>query len=446
MFEREALMKKREIVIETSHKNTDADKRQNSSNQKSKTHPRKKKVVISVILAIVLLLGASTVYVLGWINKMAGTQFGGGNANINPNTEYKYYVDVPGRNAVLMLGLDADGANTDTIMLAVLDSNRKMIDLMSIPRDTKVANPNGKGGFVRINSVYAGWDLNELKNTITEITGIPIGKYMIVNFKAFRNAVDILGGVDFYVPRRLKYDDSAQNLHIDLYEGMQKLNGNKAEQLVRSRNNYDEADIKRTEVQRDFIKEMVKQHAKIENIFKLDKIFSDVMPHIASDLSYKEAYDYANVFASVPEENIRVHIFPGAVNDYQAEGISWYLYHTKEMDELAYDIYWFDVQGKTRLYSTQLPSYTRTSAPSSTYVPKPSPTQRPTSTPSDDETPNTSIKPSSSPATSTRPSSSVSPKPSQTPGGATTSTPTVSPTQKPTPTDENETPKPPDGI
>ena len=67
---------------------------------------------------------------------------------------------------------------------------------------------------------------------------------------------------------RLKYDDPAQDLHIDLQPGMQHLDGDKSEQLVRSRNQYAMADITRTEVQRDFLKAVITQHATPANLFK----------------------------------------------------------------------------------------------------------------------------------------------------------------------------------
>ena len=58
---------------------------------------------------------------------------------------------------------------------------------------------------------------------------------MLIDNQALIKLVDTIGGVKFYVPRDMKYDDPSQDLHIDLKQGMQTINGEKAEQLLRFR-------------------------------------------------------------------------------------------------------------------------------------------------------------------------------------------------------------------
>lgn len=65
--------------------------------------------------------------------------------------------------------------------------------------------------------------MDGLIRQVGEVTGLPVNFYVQVDFAGFREAIDVLGGVDFEVPMRLKYDDPAQDLHIDLQPGMQHL-------------------------------------------------------------------------------------------------------------------------------------------------------------------------------------------------------------------------------
>ena len=58
---------------------------------------------------------------------------------------------------------------------------------------------------------------------------------MVIDNQALIKLVDVVGGVDFYVPMDMKYDDPSQDLYINLKEGQQTLNGDKAEQLLRYR-------------------------------------------------------------------------------------------------------------------------------------------------------------------------------------------------------------------
>ena len=80
---------------------------------------------------------------------------------------------------------------------------------------------------------------------------------MLVNLEAFRETVDLVGGVEFDVPQDMYYQDPTQNLHIDLKAGKQLLDGEKAMELVRFRKGYASQDIQRTKVQQEFLNDMI---------------------------------------------------------------------------------------------------------------------------------------------------------------------------------------------
>ena len=107
---------------------------------------------------------------------------------------------------------------------------------VSIPRDTK-AIINGKER--KINFAYNAGGMELMAETVSEQLGIPVDYQITVDLKGFAALVDAIGGVDFYVPVDMDYDDPVQNLSIHFSKGQQRLNGEDALKVVRFRHNND---------------------------------------------------------------------------------------------------------------------------------------------------------------------------------------------------------------
>lgn len=177
---------------------------------------------------------------------------------------------------ILICGTDDDGTRTDTIIIAHLDTTDHTVALLSIPRDTPVAT--GNGGIMKINSVYAGGGadgMQRLSGRLRELLGFPVDGYVLVNLDAFKKTVDLVGGVEFDVPQDMDYEDASQDLYIHLKAGLQRLDGEKAMELVRFRKGYASQDIQRTQVQQQFLKALAKQCLSVSSLSKL-KEFADI--------------------------------------------------------------------------------------------------------------------------------------------------------------------------
>ena len=184
---------------------------------------------------------------------------------------------------VLLMGVSTDngGKLTDTIIVATYDPQHQTASLLSIPRDTFVGkNPQTGTGSDKINALYQKSPEKTLEK-VNEITGLDIKYYMVIDNQALIKLVDVIGGVEFYVPMDMKYDDPTQDLHINLKEGMQKINGEKAEQLLRFRHGnhgetypeeYGGNDYGRMRTQREFMMAVMQQTLKPGNIFKIGEI------------------------------------------------------------------------------------------------------------------------------------------------------------------------------
>lgn len=140
---------------------------------------------------------------------------------------------------------DADGARTDTIMMAHLSPSGKPM-LISIPRDLYVPIP-GMGSH-KINAAFNNGGAKLLVETVEEFTGVHIDHYVEIGFGGFDNLVDAVGGVQMCLDRPLRDPKAGLNLKA----GCQTLDGAQALGLVRTRA-FPNADLERVVNQRKFL-------------------------------------------------------------------------------------------------------------------------------------------------------------------------------------------------
>ncbi len=167
------------------------------------------------------------------------------------------------RENILIMGTDKDGLRADVIM--IVSVSRGEINLISVPRDTRIKNSSN---YMKINSALSVGGDEYLIEKVEEVTGIDIHEYIKVDFSAVENVIDYFGGVDFDIPQDMDYEDPYQDLYIHLKKGERHLNGEDSLKLLRFRG-YAMADIERTSVQRDFIKAFLSQNLNFSLVYKL---------------------------------------------------------------------------------------------------------------------------------------------------------------------------------
>ena len=220
-----------------------------------------------------------------------------------------------GMYTFLLVGTDKDDGNTDTIMVASYDTANQKISIMSIPRDTMI---NESWDIKKINSVYSrtGNSINSLANRIKKLIGFKPDYYVKVELSVFVQLVDLVGGVDFYVPCDMDYDDPYQDLHIHLKEGMQTLDGDKAMQLVRFRG-YNGGDIKRAEVQQEFLKALIQECLSLKHWGKIKAYIDLALENIQTDMDFSSIVWFAanvmglNDAPMLDMSNVSTHTLPG---------------------------------------------------------------------------------------------------------------------------------------
>lgn len=234
---------------------------------------------------------------------------------------------------ILFMATDKGGLLTDTIMLASVSSKTEQINILSIPRDTKV---NIKGNNVKINSAYGmgkeGERIDLPIELIKNITGLSINYYAVVTPDVVVDVVDILGGVQFDVPQRMYYVDPTQDLVIDLQAGPQLLDGDKAEQYLRYRSGYANADLGRISAQQEFIKELFRQKFKLKYITKAGAIFNTVKENVDTNISAGDVGKFAKLAMNFNDYEVNTYQLPGV-------GGNFFTYDPDETEELVETVF-----------------------------------------------------------------------------------------------------------
>lgn len=217
---------------------------------------------------------------------------------------------------ILLFGLD-DGdpdnpgspRRSDTMIVASINLNDKTINLLSIPRDSKVNIP-GHPGYDKITHAFFYGGPKLAVRTVEDNFHIPINYYATVDWKAFIKVVDILGGVDLTVEHDMNYDDPYENLSIHLNKGYQHLNGKQAGEYVRFR--HDElGDIGRVQRQEHFLKELTNQMLQAGTILKLPALITTISQYIQTDMNTFTLAKIANILKDMKADSLHTQMLPG---------------------------------------------------------------------------------------------------------------------------------------
>lgn len=286
-----------------------------SKKRNTKKQKRQNRVKIFLLIILALLVAFFVVMGFGW--GIGGKDEG---ALIPVDME-------KGKLNVLVLGVDKSGLRTDSMMLVSYDLKEASANIMSIPRDTQI-KVKDRRVTRKINEVHAMHDsennmlgpMGSIK-AVTALTSVPIHYYIEFDFDAIDEITDVLGPIIYDVPdiegngKGMNYDDPAQDLHIHLKPGLQKLKGNQVQQFLRYRKsnsgNGDGSDTSRVERQQEFIKAMIDQKVNLSLIAKLPTIFLKMKENIETNFTAGDVLKYAKYLNGLTSEKIETFSLPG---------------------------------------------------------------------------------------------------------------------------------------
>ncbi len=236
-------------------------------------------LVLSIVVSMVL-----------WFNLAKNATFMPAPSNpIGEDYVEETLINIPRHTNVFIAGVDAETHTlTDFMMVGSYDKDTGEIDFVNIPRDTACTLNSEQRAELEAEGIYVPdtIKLNELHSYtkklgmefltsyMEDFLGVEIEYYALVDLEVLHDLVEAMGGVYFDVPRDMKYDDYAGDLHINLTAGYQLLDADEAEQLLRFRKGYATQDIERISVQQDFMAAM------IEQLLQLDTFLSNPVEFI----------------------------------------------------------------------------------------------------------------------------------------------------------------------
>ena len=206
--------------------------------------------------------------------------------------------------SILFLGIDeneqrkkngqsASKSRTDAMIFSTLNPDTQQLRMLSIPRDTISYIPK-VGYYDKITHAHALGGPIASMDAVEGTLNVPVDYYVRINMLAFVDAVNELDGIYYDVPYNLSEPNTNDTGKIKVKKGYQKLNGDEALAVARTRHN--DSDLKRGQRQMELIKLLIAKAQKQNSFSKLDDVIKIVGNNSKHNLSSDEVKSLATTY------------------------------------------------------------------------------------------------------------------------------------------------------
>ncbi len=230
------------------------------------------------------------------------------------------------RVTILMLGIDQrceeDGpTHTDSMMLVTVDPVGLSAGILSLPRDMWVEIPSV--GVDRINQAnyygeiydYPGGGPALAVDTVEAFLGVKIDYYAAVNFDAFVEIVDQIGGIDIVAPEAITdetYPDRCYGYDpFQIEAGDQHLDGQTALKYARTRATFG-GDVDRAGRQQAVVLAVRDRVLSLNMlpslITKAPAMWQTLQDNVRTDMTLEEAMQLALLVQEIPRSSIHTSV------------------------------------------------------------------------------------------------------------------------------------------
>ena len=232
----------------------------------------------------------------------------------SPNPRFDGYTNI------LILGVDegatdAEGnaePSADTILLLSFSNDTGRSRIISIPRNTWVIPAGASAG--RLGNMYQFGGANLMVRQVSQLLGISIHQYIVIDMKTFADLIDVLGGIDIYVEENMDYEDPESDLSIHLEQGYQHLDGYESQKYLRFKGEK-LGDVGRVQRQQKFIKALYEKILQLETIPKLPSIAEIFQHRMETSAELFDSAHLANVLRKMNSEPPTTTMLPGVEDD-----------------------------------------------------------------------------------------------------------------------------------
>ncbi|MCL2593128.1 MAG: LCP family protein [Defluviitaleaceae bacterium] len=203
----------------------------------------------------------------------------------------------------LIIGLN-EGTNANTVMVASYDWANQEAHLVSIPRDSLInTNRNIRklsGGYINgaLHGRGVAGGVAQMQREVMSVIGFVPDFYVVINYNAFYQIIDSVGGIMVDVPIRMRYDDPLQNLHIDIHPGLQSMDGRTALHFARYRNSNPGfqaiTDYQRIENQQIIVNAVLENLLRPANILRIPEFIDIFNENVYTNLTTINMLQFAN--------------------------------------------------------------------------------------------------------------------------------------------------------
>lgn len=262
--------------------------------RKKRRNRRRKRAIILIVEIIILLMLSGTAYVMAKYDKFQKVDINSDDIKVNEGVKLEGYTTMALFGGDSREGQLEAGTHADTIIIAVMDHDKKEIRMASVYRDTLLEQEDGS--YNKANYAYFSGGPVDAINMLNKNLDLNIEDYATVDFKAMADVVDLIGGIEIDVT-----DAEADMLNKYLGEtakvaqkeahklsggGTYNLDGPQAVTYARLRK-LEGGDYKRTERQRLVIQKIFEKAVKMD-VGTLNKIVDTVFPQVSTSFTLKE--------------------------------------------------------------------------------------------------------------------------------------------------------------
>ncbi|HFR4147778.1 TPA: LCP family protein [Bacillus cereus] len=280
---------------------------QENTRSNPKKNKKKIKVIISAILFVLLIGGGYTWFLVNKASSAVRNAAHDLARGDKSDLRDKAVKPITNNVSVLIMGVDesdvrgkeyGDAIRTDALLLATFNKDSKTVKLLSIPRDTYTYIPIEKKKD-KITHAHAFGSAKNGKNggpqasidAVEKLMNVPVDYFVKFNFKSFIKIVDDLGGVEVDVPVEFTEQDSNDNAEaIHLEKGVQKLNGEEALALARTR--HIDSDAMRGQRQQLVIEAILKKLTSVGSVTKVGNIIDDINGQFVTNLTFDDMLSF----------------------------------------------------------------------------------------------------------------------------------------------------------
>ena len=315
-----------------------------------KINRSKRKIIIKLLLMVVIVASSFSFVIY--------TYFYGLLSNFSENTNSKSTIQsilsVISKNKatinLLVYGVDNPDPNipnepggSDSIMIVHISPEEKKMEVVAVPRDTKVVYEGKWKKLTDLNRYLEGnKDLSNssevLEQVIENLLGIKINFYVRMNYNSLGAIVDSIGGVDVIPKYDMKYVDESQGLSINFDKGQNyHLDGRKAEEFFRWRKNNidgyinetDGSDLTRIKNQRILMKALIDKVSSFDTITEIPSLIKMTSKYVKTNMSTDDMLSYGLVGLKLKNTNIDYYTLQGITPAYGPNDIykiSYFIY------------------------------------------------------------------------------------------------------------------------